>query len=134
MTGEREAPPREWTEPDVAFEFGNDPAAPRAARTALGPLHLHPGDFAADVSLVASELVSNVVLHTRTGGHLHAWDADPLRLEVHDHDSTLPTAAEHVDERGGRGLEIVDGIADEWGTRLDEEGKTLWANFRRPEA
>ncbi|MCU1399312.1 MAG: ATP-binding protein [Acidimicrobiales bacterium] len=132
MNGAGDADPREWSQPDVAFEFGNDPAAPRAARTALGPLHLEPGAFAADVSLVASELVSNVVLHTGQGGHLHAWDADPLRLEVHDHDPTLPTPAEHVDEHGGRGLEIVDDIADEWGTRLDEEGKTMWANFRRP--
>lgn len=134
MNGESDAMPPEWTQPDVAFEFANDPTAPRAARTALSPLHLQPGAFAADVSLVASELVSNVVLHTRLGGHLHAWDADPLRLEVHDHDPTLPKSPLHVDERGGRGLEIVDDIADEWGTRLDDEGKTLWANFRRPES
>jgi hypothetical protein len=120
------------TEPDIAFEFNNDPSAPRAARVALGPLFPNDGEFADDVSLVASELVSNVVLHTRDGGHMHAWDDDPLRLEVHDHDPRLPSPTGYVDERGGRGLEIVDGIADDWGARLDEDGKTLWAEFRRP--
>jgi hypothetical protein len=121
-------------EPDVAFEFSNDPTAPRAARVALGPLFPGDGEFADDVSLVASELVSNVVLHTAEGGHMHAWDADPLRLEVHDHDPTLPAPTGDATDNGGRGLDIVDGIADDWGARLDGEGKTMWAEFRRPAA
>jgi hypothetical protein len=29
-------------------------------------------------------------------------------------------------------MRIVDNVADEWGARLDEDGKTLWAEFRRP--
>ncbi len=120
------------TQPDVGFEFANDPGAPRAARAALGRLFPDDGAFAEDVSLVASELVSNVVLHTTEGGHLHAWDDDPLRLEVHDHVPMLPASNTFIHDIGGRGLEIVDGIADHWGARLEGDGKTLWAEFRRP--
>lgn len=126
-------------DPDIAFEFTNDPAAPRGARQALETLFPSTNAFADDVSLVASELVSNVVLHTSEGGHMHAWNDDPLRLEVHDHDPKLPPPViQHAEpdptEVGGRGLNIVDEIADEWGAEVDGtgDGKTLWAEFRRP--
>jgi hypothetical protein len=119
-------------EPDVAFEFEHDASAPRKARGALRPLFPQPGQLADDVGLVASELVANVIRHTDDGGHMHAWDEDPLRLEVHDSDPNLPAAPGYADERGGHGLRIVDNVADDWGARLDDDGKTLWAEFRRP--
>ena len=87
--------------------------------------------MADDVGLVASELVSNVVRHTEDGGHMKAWADDPLRLEVHDTDPTLPSAPAIADERGGHGLRIVDHVADDWGAYRDGNGKTLWAEFRR---
>jgi hypothetical protein len=131
-TGSRMTDDADRPEPDVAFEFEHDASAPRQARQALRPLFPQHGQLADDVGLVATELVSNVIRHTDDGGHMHAWDADPLRLEVHDSDSNLPARAGYADERGGHGLRIVDDVADEWGSRLDENGKTLWAEFRRP--
>lgn len=117
--------------PDIAFEFGKDPAAPRLARLALGALLGGEPQLADDVSLVASEFVSNVILHTRGGGRLMAWNADPVVLEVQDHDPVLSARTRVPDDSGGRGLAIVCGLADQWGTRLDHDGKAMWATFQR---
>jgi len=117
--------------PDVSFEFGNDLAAPRAAREALEPLFPSNGELAANVGLVASELVSNVVLHTCAGGRMDAWNANPLRLEVSDHDPHLPRPPTGRHEVGGRGLRIVAGVADRWGAVLASDGKLVWAEFAR---
>ena len=117
--------------PDIAFEFGNEPTAPRAARRILGQLPIGDQHLAECISLVASELVSNVVMHTNGGGCLRAWNNDPLRLEVQDHHPHLPVRPGDPDECGGRGLGIVDGIADGWGAQFDDRGKTLWVEFRR---
>jgi anti-sigma regulatory factor (Ser/Thr protein kinase) len=126
MTEDRERLP-----PDVELEFGNDVEAPRRARRAVGSLFPRPEPIADDVALVTSELVSNVVRHTDDGGRMQAWADDPLRVEVHDTDFSLPTPRADADVSGGRGLRIVDNVADEWGAYRDENGKTLWAEFRR---
>jgi hypothetical protein len=121
--------------PDVHFEFENDPSAPRRARRALAPLFTDPRDAIADaVNLAASELVSNVVLHTAFGGQMNAWDPKPdvpLRLEVHDHAPVIPVAPHHPDVTG-RGLGIVDDVSDAWGVEPTADGKIVWAEFNRP--
>ena len=61
----------------------------------------------------------------------YAWDADPFRLEVHDLDPALPVPPGDADDRGGRGLRIVNELADDWGASHDQDGKTVWAEFRR---
>jgi hypothetical protein len=118
--------------PDVEYVFGHDPAASRGARQALAPLFPEPCSFAEDVTLAASELVSNVVQHTDDGGSMHAWNEDPLRLEVHDHSPSLPTVRIDADHSGGRGLHIVDAVATDWGISSETDGKVVWAEFERP--
>ncbi|MFI0239752.1 ATP-binding protein [Streptomyces sp. NPDC016845] len=53
-----------------------------------------------------------------------------MRIEVHDA-SPDPVRAVDADELdcGGRGLHLVEVLADSWGTRLREErpGKVVWA-------
>jgi len=116
-------------DPDVSHEFSNDPDAARAARHALLPLFPDDGPTADDVTLVASELVANVVQHTNSGGLMEAWCDDPFVLSVTDYGSALPSPAAEADEHGGRGLHIVDELADDWGTTPHEHGKTVWATF-----
>ncbi len=118
-------------DPDVSHEFGNDPDAPRAARHALRPLFPDDGTMADDVTLVASELVSNVVQHTDSGGLMEAWSDDPFVLNVTDFGTTLRVPQAAADEQGGRGLHIVGDLADDWGTTPHEHGKTVWATFDR---
>ena len=120
--------------PDVSHEFANHPDAPRAARQALRPLFPNDGTIADDVTLVASELVSNVVQHTDAGGLMEAWSDDPFVLNVTDFGSTVPRLHSDADEHGGRGLHIIDDLADDWGTTPHAHGKTVWATFDRERA
>ena len=122
-------------EPDVRFEFDNDRAAPRQARQALLSIFTGPDDPIADaVTLTASELVSNVLLHTDSSGVLQAWDPKPdipLRLEVEDHEPVLPAIPSNP-VVGGFGLAIIDNVADAWGVDPTADGKVVWAEFNRP--
>jgi len=118
-------------DPDVSHEFRNDTGAPSAARHALLPLFPNDGAIADDVTLVASELVANVVQHTNAGGLMEAWSDDPFVLSVTDFGTALPSPQAEADEHGGRGLHIIDDLADDWGTTPNEHGKTVWATFDR---
>jgi anti-sigma regulatory factor (Ser/Thr protein kinase) len=122
--------------PDVDVSFENDPKAPSRARRAIRPLVDRPDDPIAEaVTLTTSELVTNTILHTADGGNVRAWDPQPdvpLRLEVEDHDATMPQRRQPDDGRpGGRGLHIVDGLADDWGVDRTPTGKIVWAEFDR---
>jgi len=90
--------------------------------------------IADDVRLATSELVTNVIRHTDDGGELRAWDPRPdvpLRLEVEDPDATMPEIPDDTPAIGGRGLHIVDQIADDWGVQQRSPGKVVWAEFDR---
>jgi anti-sigma regulatory factor (Ser/Thr protein kinase) len=84
-----------------------------------------------DVVLTASEVVANAVLHG--AGPITVWvwpGGHGLRVEVTDNGGGTPQLTQAIDSRdeGGRGLFIVDGIADRWGVIRSDQGpsKTLW--------
>jgi anti-sigma regulatory factor (Ser/Thr protein kinase) len=54
--------------------------------------------------------------------------AGRLRVEVVDGSSTLPAAPvpAPLDAEGGRGLVLVEALADRWGVERRAEGKCLW--------
>ena len=120
--------------PDVSVAFDNDVRSPGHVRRALAVLLDDPADPIADkVQLVASELVSNVVQHTTNGGLVQAWDPKPdipFRLEVTDYNPTPPTPSSPRPV-GGRGLILVEQLADEWGVAPTAGGKVVWAEFDR---
>jgi anti-sigma regulatory factor (Ser/Thr protein kinase) len=122
--------------PDLDVHFSHSSTAPRATRRALQPIFTPDDPIAEDVAIVTSELVSNVVQHTDDGGTVRAWDPKPdvpLRLEVSDTGPPLPATHARPDEIGGRGLIIVDALADAWGVDVASPGpgKTVWAEFDR---
>lgn len=82
--------------------------------------------------LLLSETLTNAVQHAQgpIGVHLHRTATD-LTVEVSDHSPQLPQprlAAE--DEESGRGLILVRALADTWGVRPTDEGKTTWFTLR----
>ncbi|HET6877176.1 MAG TPA: ATP-binding protein [Jatrophihabitans sp.] len=89
-----------------------------------------------DVVLVASELVTNAVLHARDGltGLDVAWDviddhsSSAVVVRVNDTSSTPPLRRQAGPQAtGGRGLAIVAAIAEDWGVRPQSSGKQVWA-------
>ena len=85
--------------------------------------------FGEVTELLTSELVTNVVLHVGEPMTVRAVREQPdfFRIEVTDASPAIPEI-QHAgpgDVRG-RGLEIVDALADDWGTRINSDGKTVW--------
>jgi anti-sigma regulatory factor (Ser/Thr protein kinase) len=86
-----------------------------------------------DVQLLCSELVGNAVRHggKRVELALTLGDAQ-LLVEVSDGSSVVPEQRADAEEESGRGLAIIDALADRWGASTHGEGKTVWAAVRSP--
>ncbi|MFI6208048.1 ATP-binding protein [Streptomyces sp. NPDC051041] len=86
------------------------------------------------VLLTVSELVTNAHAHARSNAQLIlTWDDRCLHISVHDTSTTLPSPRTPSTERvGGRGMFLVDALADTWETRPCPHGKTVTACFRGP--
>ena len=84
--------------------------------------------------LLASEIVTNAIRHA--GGAcalVVSLDDDSVEVSVEDGDRRLPTPrqGERLGE-GGRGLVLVDALADQWGVRPLAGGKATWFVLRLP--
>jgi anti-sigma regulatory factor (Ser/Thr protein kinase) len=81
-------------------------------------------------TLVASELVSNAVLHARSTCRMSvAVDETGLRIGVRDYAPGHELRTRPVDfaEPSGRGLHLVAMVSSEWGVHRHPDGKTAWA-------
>jgi anti-sigma regulatory factor (Ser/Thr protein kinase) len=89
---------------------------------------------AEDATLVLSELVTNAIVHAHAGCTIEMKHDDHcLRLEVRDPSPTPPIiGVEQPHDIGGRGLHIVEAIANAWGWEPTSDGKTVWANLDAP--
>jgi anti-sigma regulatory factor (Ser/Thr protein kinase) len=79
--------------------------------------------------LLVSELVTNAVLHAKTGPTVVVrLGGDVIRIEVLDGSSRLPRAKGYgVESSTGRGLLLVDRMAASWGTEIRPGGgKVVW--------
>ena len=115
-------------------ELLRGPEAPGLARRYLERWYgdaLDPEELD-DAKLLASELVSNAVLHGVGRIELRAEvDDDRILLEVLDEGSGFEHVAREVpfNELGGRGLSIVETASSRWGIH---EGTThVWAEIER---
>lgn len=77
--------------------------------------------------LLMSELVTNAVRHARGDIEIQMAKGESLVVEVADDDERLPHRTEVTpeDERG-RGLALVNVVAQEWGARSITSGKVVW--------
>ena len=85
-----------------------------------------------DASLVASELVTNSILHSRTSVRLtlRSDGLNFVRVEVYDENTRVPVhCPPPSDATSGRGLSLVDATATRWGTDRLADGKTVWAEI-----
>lgn len=119
---------------DLAFtaEAEEVAALRRIMRFHLELWGLH--DLTDGAQLCVSELVSNIITHVGPGTPATlavSMNDTHLRIEVHDPDSrTLPTVvAADSDSEAGRGMVLVDAVADRWGVLLRPDGKVIWCEL-----
>ena len=81
-----------------------------------------------DAVLLTSELVTNALLHARTDLEVRlSTSRHRVRVEVHDGDKHRPRASSAPsDATSGRGLLLVQHVADEWGIDRAVGGKAVW--------
>jgi anti-sigma regulatory factor (Ser/Thr protein kinase) len=116
---------------DVTRDFDLDIMAPASVRHfvrqqlsewSMGPL--------IDVAeLLVSEVVTNSIRHALAGGWVSvSRTAERVRVEVTDTGGGTPTPRQaEPHEPTGRGLAIVEALADSWGVVEPEgRGKTVW--------
>jgi anti-sigma regulatory factor (Ser/Thr protein kinase) len=112
----------------LRLRLAPDIHAPATARRALRELPL--GERENDVLLLASELVTNAVLHAGLSPDQPieleaACDRDRARVEVRDRGGGFARFPE-----AGNGLRIVAGATDRWGVAQDEATR-VWFELSR---
>jgi anti-sigma regulatory factor (Ser/Thr protein kinase) len=80
------------------------------------------------VLLLTSELVTNGILHARTPLRLTASvDAGQVVVRVYDTLRTPPRRRAYSSDAGtGRGMHLVEALADHWGVDETTAGKCVW--------
>ncbi|TPQ18423.1 ATP-binding protein [Streptomyces sporangiiformans] len=104
----------------------------RTVRLHLGLWGLHELIDAAQ--LCVSELTSNVITHVGIGTPTTlavSMSGTHLRIEVHDPDTrALPTlVSANCDSEAGRGMTLIDALADRWGVQLLADRKVTWCEL-----
>ncbi|MFD1831017.1 ATP-binding protein [Streptomyces desertarenae] len=96
-----------------------------------------PSDVVDTAQLVVSEFVTNAVVHTASDRILCCLQHGEhrLRIEVCDQGTGTRGLAAHsagVDATNGRGLQLVDALADAWGDvpGPGTRGRVVWAELR----
>ncbi len=121
----------------VDREFEGEAAAVRSARTFVeSTLAAWELDEVAEVAvLLTSELSTNAVCHARTAFWV-AVSCAPAELvvEVADGSDALPvTRPKVLRAEGGRGMQLVEGLARAWGARrVGGGGKVVWFELDLP--
>jgi anti-sigma regulatory factor (Ser/Thr protein kinase) len=115
---------------ETRTELPAEPASASAARRFLRSTLEAWGceDLNEVASLLVSEVVTNAVLHARSPIELVIGHAnDVLRVEVLDRDGRLPVRKNYAIDAGtGRGMLLVDSMADRWGAERRPQGKIVW--------
>ncbi|MDX3693295.1 ATP-binding protein [Streptomyces europaeiscabiei] len=128
----------------VQLEIRPDPAevgrARRWARSRLAGSGIGDAEpLAETLILLVSELVTNAVVHTGRPAVLRLLLSGlrdgaigKVRLEVADTSACPPTPrCADGDETGGRGLALVEVLADRWGWSYEGIGKRIWCELDR---
>ena len=117
---------------EVECALSNSAESVRLSRTVVRRILAScPPEFVESASLLTDELVTNAIRHGRAPIVLTIrFDAQILVIEVVDcgRGQPVPRRVDASAERG-RGLRIVDEVADEWGVHQLPEGKRVWCRL-----
>jgi hypothetical protein len=88
-------------------------------------------DLAGPACIVVTEMVNNVVAHAHTSMTvLFALRGESMSVAVRDHSTHVPRftgSPVPVTSYGGRGLLLIDSVAQRWGSLPLDDGKVVWA-------
>ncbi|MEU6119400.1 PAS domain S-box protein [Streptomyces sp. NPDC047117] len=92
-------------------------------------------EAADEACLLVSELLTNAIRHGEGPLLLRLrMSRSELTAEVSDRSPRRPRLRlAGTDEESGRGLFLVDALADSWGTHPTDDGKTIWFTLRLPQ-
>lgn len=118
----------------------NDPEALRSARHMIRAAVRAWGarERSDEIELAADEMITNALMHTDGGAivtiRVLSGPERRLRVEVEDRSSALPRRRD-AGESGvsGRGLMLVDRLAEAWGVESRGSGKCVWCEFIVPD-
>ena len=85
------------------------------------------------IELLTSEVVTNAVVHAGSSPIVEVTaESGTVRISVQDQNPTWPMPREvAVDSTSGRGMALVDVMADGWGVeRVADDGKRIWFEVR----
>ncbi len=79
------------------------------------------------VGLLTSEVATNVVRHAHTAFGVRVQCRDrSVRVEVSNSAPELLLIRKHPSHQGGRGLHIIDRLAQRWGVEAQGDHKVVW--------
>ncbi|MFD5749907.1 ATP-binding protein [Streptomyces sp. NPDC127033] len=115
------------------MSFDADPRhvenARRVTKAVLGKAGIRDRDTVGTVQLLVSEIVTNAIVHgnANTVSFQLTCDAEgQVLIEVDDHSSGNPEVREAApDDEGGRGMQLVTFLADDWGRK----GTCTWCTL-----
>jgi anti-sigma regulatory factor (Ser/Thr protein kinase) len=126
--------------PEIDVGLPRSVEAPTLARRELARLNraLSPARLS-EARLLVSELVTNALMHARRGGEIRLVVAivanERLRIEVHDLGPGFarprPPTRPHAGQEHGRGLYLIDQLAERWGSARTRSGHCVWLELRR---
>ncbi|NJP50702.1 ATP-binding protein [Streptomyces sp. SBST2-5] len=104
----------------------------RVMRSHLALWELH--EVIDQAQLCVSELVANVITHVGPGTPATlgvSMNGMRLRIEVRDPDTrALPTLLDaNMESEGGRGMALIDALAERWGVELGPDRKVTWCEL-----
>ena len=113
----------------ISNTFPPHPTSPGRARALVrGALDGYDEALLDDIVLMVSELVTNAMVHAASDITLvlQAYEGI-IRVEVIDHSRSVPALLSVGPMgRSGRGMHVVDELADNWGVVHGADGKTVW--------
>lgn len=119
---------------EIEKRFPPEPESAPAARSfVLSAVNTGHEDAETRLATVVSELATNAILHARTPFRVRVeQDRTKIRVSVIDQSPAPPTKKSYEPRHPtGRGLLIVESLADRWGISPNKYEKTVWFEIDR---